>query len=83
MSWCRTCPAQARFWPPTILYNTAPKDGATIGAFARDMALMGVLGGNANTRFDPQKFTWLGTAASGADDAYLMIARKDSVDQDD
>jgi hypothetical protein len=43
------------------------------------MALMGVLGGNANTRFDPQKFTWLGTVASGADDAYLMIARKDSV----
>jgi tripartite-type tricarboxylate transporter receptor subunit TctC len=62
-----------------FLYNTAPKDGSTIGAFARDMALMGVLGGNANTRFDPQKFTWLGTAASGADDAYLMIARKDSV----
>ncbi|MDO9443412.1 MAG: hypothetical protein Q7T73_21225 [Beijerinckiaceae bacterium] len=64
-----------------FLFNTAPKDGSTIGAFARDMALMGVLGGNANTRFDPQKFTWLGTVASGADDAYLMIARKDAAVQ--
>ncbi len=61
-----------------FLYNTAPKDGSTIGAFNRDMALMGLLGGNANTRFDPQKFTWLGTIGSVVDDAYLMIARKDS-----
>ncbi|MDB5508984.1 MAG: family tricarboxylate transporter, receptor protein [Hyphomicrobiales bacterium] len=61
-----------------FLFNTAPKDGSTFGTFARDMALMGVLGGNANARYDPQKFTWLGTVASGADDAYLMIARKDA-----
>jgi tripartite-type tricarboxylate transporter receptor subunit TctC len=60
------------------LYNTAPRDGSVIGAFARDMAMMGVLGGNANARFDPQRFTWLGTAASGADDAYLMLVRKDA-----
>ena len=58
-------------------YNTAPKDGSVFGIFARDMAMMGVLGGNANARFDPEKFTWLGTPASAANDAYLMIARKD------
>src|SRR6266550_2357009 len=36
------------------LYNVAPKDGAIIAAFARDMPLIGVLG-NANVRFDPRK----------------------------
>ena len=40
-----------------FLYTTAPKDGLTIGAFARDMPLMGILGGNANVQFDPRKFT--------------------------
>lgn len=52
-----------------FLYTTAPKDGLTIGAFARDMPLMGILGGNANVQFDPRKFTWLGSASSSANDA--------------
>ena len=61
-----------------FLYTTAPKDGLTIGAFARDMPLMGILGGNANVQFDPRKFTWLGSASSSANDAYLLFARKDA-----
>ncbi len=61
-----------------FLYTTAPKDGLTIGAFARDMPLMGILGGNANVQFDPRKFTWLGSASSSANDAYLLFVRKDS-----
>ena len=61
-----------------FLYTTAPKDGLTIGAFARDMVLMGILGGNANVQFDPRKFTWLGSASSSANDAYLLFARKDA-----
>lgn len=60
------------------LYATAPKDGLTIGAFARDMPLMGILGGNANVQFDPRKFTWLGSASSSANDAYLLFVRKDA-----
>ena len=60
------------------LYTTAPKDGLTIGAFARDMPLMGLLGGNANVQFDPRKFTWLGSASSSANDAYLLFVRKDA-----
>ena len=61
-----------------FLYTTAPKDGLTIGAFARDMPLMGILGGNSNVQFDPRKFTWLGSASSSANDSYLLFARKDA-----
>ncbi len=60
------------------LYNSAPRDGLTIGAFARDMPLMGVMGGNPNAQFDPRKFTWLGSASSAANDAYLLFVRKDA-----
>ncbi len=60
------------------LYNTAPKDGTVIGAFARDMPLMGVMGGNPAVQFDPLKFTWLGSATSSANDAYLLLVRKDA-----
>ncbi len=61
-----------------FLYTTAPKDGLTIGAFARDMPLMGILGGNSNVQFDPRKFTWLGSASSSANDSYLLFARADA-----
>jgi tripartite-type tricarboxylate transporter receptor subunit TctC len=60
------------------LYATAPRDGLTIGGFARDMPFIGVLGHNASVQFDPRKFTWLGSVASSADDAYLMFVRRDA-----
>jgi tripartite-type tricarboxylate transporter receptor subunit TctC len=60
------------------LYNTAPKDGTTIGTFARDMPLLGIIGNNPNVRFDPRKLTWLGSSSSYADDAYLLMTRKDA-----
>jgi tripartite-type tricarboxylate transporter receptor subunit TctC len=60
------------------LYNTAPKDGTTIATFARDMPLLGLIGNNPNVRFDPRKFSWLGSSSSYANDAYLLITRKDA-----
>jgi tripartite-type tricarboxylate transporter receptor subunit TctC len=60
------------------LYNTAPKDGTTIATFARDMPLLGLIGNNANVRFDPRKLTWLGSSSSYANDAYLLFTRKDA-----
>ena len=60
------------------LANTAPRDGSVIGTFARDMALLALLGGNTNVRFDPRTLTWIGTPSSAGDDAYLMFARKDA-----
>jgi tripartite-type tricarboxylate transporter receptor subunit TctC len=60
------------------LYVNAPKDGTMFGTFARNMPLMGVLGGNKNVQFDARKFTWLGSPSSTQDDAYMLFVRKDA-----
>jgi tripartite-type tricarboxylate transporter receptor subunit TctC len=60
------------------LYNVAPKDGTTFGLIARNMPLLGLLGDNSNVRFDPHKFTWLGSSSNFSDDAYVLIVRKDA-----
>src|SRR2546421_7210836 len=61
-----------------FLYNLAPKDGTAIGTFTRNMPLIGLLGGNANVQFDPRRLTWLGSASSFVNDAYILIVRKDA-----
>jgi len=60
------------------LYGAAPSDGATIGAIARDMPLLAVLGSVSGVRFDPRKFTWLGSASRFANDAYVLMVRADA-----
>jgi tripartite-type tricarboxylate transporter receptor subunit TctC len=60
------------------LYSIAPKDGSVIGTFDRGVPLLAILGTSSNVRFDPQKFTWLGSPSSYADDAFLLFARKDA-----
>jgi tripartite-type tricarboxylate transporter receptor subunit TctC len=60
------------------LYTTAPKDGTAIATFGRDMPLIGIIGHNANVRFDARKFTWLGSSSSYANDAYMLFVRKDA-----
>jgi tripartite-type tricarboxylate transporter receptor subunit TctC len=60
------------------LYGEAAKDGMVIGTFDRGLPLLAILGGNPSVRFDPLKFTWLGSASSYADDAFLLFARKDA-----
>jgi tripartite-type tricarboxylate transporter receptor subunit TctC len=59
------------------LSNAAPKDGTVIATFARDMALLGIIG-NPNARFDARKLTWLGSSSSYGNDAYLMFTRMDA-----
>jgi tripartite-type tricarboxylate transporter receptor subunit TctC len=61
-----------------FLYNVAPKDGTTFGTFARNMALLGLIKTNQNVQFDPTKFTWLGSSSSFANDAYVLLVRKDA-----
>ncbi len=63
------------------LYNLAPKDGSVFGLIARNMPLLGLLGRNPNVRFDPSRFTWLGSSSDFSTDAYLLIARKDAAVQ--
>ncbi|HTV36684.1 MAG TPA: tripartite tricarboxylate transporter substrate-binding protein [Xanthobacteraceae bacterium] len=60
------------------IYSVAPKDGSTFGMFARDMTLVALLGSDPNVQFDPRKFTWLGSSSSYANDAYLLMVRKDA-----
>ena len=61
-----------------FLYNSAPRDGTAIAIFARDMPLIGIIGGNPNMRFDPRKFIWLGSSSSYANDAYFLFVRNDA-----
>jgi tripartite-type tricarboxylate transporter receptor subunit TctC len=61
-----------------FLFTVAPNDGTTIGAFARDMPLLAILGTNSAVRFDPRKFVWLGSASSFASDAYVLMMRTDA-----
>ena len=60
------------------LYNVAPRDGTTFGTFARNMAMLGLLKTGQKVQFDPNKFTWLGSSSSLANDAYVLIMRRDA-----
>jgi tripartite-type tricarboxylate transporter receptor subunit TctC len=60
------------------LYTVAPRDGTTIGSFARDMPLLAILRANAAVAFDPRKFTWLGSSSDFSKDAYILMVRKDA-----
>src|SRR5262245_27754162 len=42
------------------LYNTAPRDGSTILA-SFNTVVLSALYGDANARFDPQRFGWIGS----------------------
>jgi tripartite-type tricarboxylate transporter receptor subunit TctC len=46
-----------------FLYNAAPKDGSTIGVFARGLAMQPLLD-NTGIQFDARKFNWLGSISS-------------------
>lgn len=58
------------------LSNIAPKDGTTIGLVNRYVIVQPIIG-NKNARFDPLKFTWLGTPASYDEDPYVLVVRSD------
>jgi tripartite-type tricarboxylate transporter receptor subunit TctC len=46
-----------------FLYNAAPKDGSTIGVFARGLAMQPLLD-STGIQFDARKFNWLGSISS-------------------
>jgi tripartite-type tricarboxylate transporter receptor subunit TctC len=46
-----------------FLYNTAPKDGNTIGMFARGLAMQPLLDATG-IQYDARKFNWLGSLSS-------------------
>jgi tripartite-type tricarboxylate transporter receptor subunit TctC len=46
------------------LYNVAPKDGTTIGTFARGIALEPLFGRSEGAQFDPARLSWLGSISN-------------------
>jgi len=60
------------------IYNVAARDGTVFGTFARNIALIGQLKTNQNVQYDPLKFTWLGSSSSLANDAYILLLRRDA-----
>lgn len=54
------------------MYNVAPKDGSTISTIGRAIPQLAILG-MPNIRFEPARFTWLGTTSSYADDAFPIF----------
>jgi tripartite-type tricarboxylate transporter receptor subunit TctC len=55
------------------MYNVAPKDGTTVSIIGRGIPQLAYLG-DENIRFDPDKFVWLGSISSYADDAYPVFS---------
>jgi tripartite-type tricarboxylate transporter receptor subunit TctC len=53
------------------LYFNEPKDGSVIGMLERSTPQLTVAG-DPNARFDPLRFTWLGSVSSYANDAYVL-----------
>lgn len=58
------------------IYNLAPKDGTVFGTFSRTLPLLALTGKGKNVRYDPVKFTWIGSTSSYADDAYVFSVHK-------
>jgi tripartite-type tricarboxylate transporter receptor subunit TctC len=59
------------------IYERAPKDGSQFATFSRTVPLLAFSGDQKGIRFDPLKLSWIGTSSSYADDAYIMMVRKD------
>jgi len=55
--------------------NGRDRDGLTIGVMERGAPQM-AYEGDANARFDPLKFTWIGSLSSYASDAYLLLVNQ-------
>jgi tripartite-type tricarboxylate transporter receptor subunit TctC len=52
--------------------STAERDGTVLSVLERSVPQLAIQG-DPHANFDPQKFTWLGSISSYADDAYLLL----------
>ena len=57
------------------LFNVAVADGSVIGQLDRSVAQSG-LRGAPNVKFDPLKFTWLGSLSTYGSEAYILWVNK-------
>ena len=77
-SWCRTCRGPAACARSTISTTPPPRTAPSSAPSRATCRCSGCIGNNPNVRFDPRKFTWLGSSSSYGNDAYLLFARKDA-----
>ncbi len=59
------------------MYNAAPKDGSVIAGLDRGSPQLAIQG-EPEAKYDPLKFTWLGSISSYAEDAYLLLVTEKS-----
>lgn len=59
------------------IYNVAARDGTILASLDRGSPQLAIQGEEA-ARFDPQKFTWLGSISSYASDAYMLLVNAGS-----
>ncbi|MFN3891007.1 MAG: Bug family tripartite tricarboxylate transporter substrate binding protein [Beijerinckiaceae bacterium] len=71
-------PGAASLIAANYIFNRAPRDGTVFGIIDRGLPLMAVVKSNPNVQFEPTKFTWLGSSSNGADDAFVLMTRKDA-----
>ncbi len=59
------------------MYNSTEKDGSVIAIIERATPQLAIQG-DPNVKFDPVKYTWLGSLSSYADDAYILVVNDKS-----
>jgi tripartite-type tricarboxylate transporter receptor subunit TctC len=69
-------PGAASLRATNFIYASAPKDGSVFGTVSRDVGLICLSGDVKTVRIDPIDFTWIGSASSYEDDAYLFWVRQ-------
>jgi tripartite-type tricarboxylate transporter receptor subunit TctC len=71
----KAMPGAASMLAANYLYNVAAPDGLTFGSFVRTIPLAPLLGDKA-AKYQPEKFTWIGSSSRYLDDAYMLLVKK-------
>jgi tripartite-type tricarboxylate transporter receptor subunit TctC len=71
-------PGAGSYNAANYIFHNAPKDGTEFGTFARSVPILALAGKKSQAKFDPRKFTWIGTSSSYKGEAYVMVVRKDT-----
>jgi len=71
----RNMPGAASMQAANHLYNVAAPDGLTFGGFVRAIPMAPLLGNKA-AKYQPEKFTWIGSSSRYLDDAYLLMVNR-------
>ena len=71
----KNMPGAASMLAANYRYNVAAPDGLTFGGFVRTIPMAPLLGNKA-AKYEPEKFTWIGSSSRYLDDAYLLMVNR-------